>query len=107
MKRRIMATAAIVCVLFLAGCSSVGMSPVGNGWAFTKVQGPIGATDSDAGGKMGTSSCMSILGTVAIGDASIQSAMKDGKITRVHHVDFETFGVLGVYVRFRTIVYGD
>jgi hypothetical protein len=33
--------------------------------------------------------------------------MKEGNLTRVHHVDKETFNVLGVYGRSRTIVYGE
>jgi hypothetical protein len=44
---------------------------------------------------------------VAYGDASISAAMKEGNLTRVHHVDKETFNVLGVYGRSRTIVYGE
>ena len=35
------------------------------------------------------------------------AAMKEGNITKVHHVDSETFSVLGVYARYKTIVYGE
>jgi len=43
---------------------------------------------------------------LAKGDASIEAAMKDGNITRIHHVDSEEFNVLGIYSTYTTIVYG-
>jgi len=43
----------------------------------------------------------------ATGDASISAAMRNGKITRIHHVDHETFSILGVYAKYTTIVYGE
>jgi len=37
-----------------------------------------------------------------------QAAARDGGITTLKHADQETFAILlGVYARFRTIVYGD
>jgi hypothetical protein len=41
------------------------------------------------------------------GDASISAAMRNGGITRIHHVDHETTNLLGVYARYTTIVYGE
>ena len=38
------------------------------------------------------------------GDASISAAMKNGGITRVHHVDNETTNLLGIYAKYVTIV---
>jgi hypothetical protein len=60
------------------------------------------------GAKVGQSQAQSILGLVAWGDAGTQAAARDGGITTLRQADTETFAILGfVYVRQRTIVYGD
>ncbi|HBO59397.1 MAG TPA: hypothetical protein DD624_05765 [Alphaproteobacteria bacterium] len=41
------------------------------------------------------------------GDSSIEAAMKNGNITRVHHVDYKTTTVLFLYTKQTTIVYGE
>lgn len=41
------------------------------------------------------------------GDASIAAAMREGNITRVHHVDSESMNILGIYARYTTKVYGE
>jgi hypothetical protein len=43
---------------------------------------------------------------LAKGDASIEAAMKDGGITRIHHVDSEEFNILGIYSTYTIKVYG-
>ena len=46
--------------------------------------------------------------SVAFGDAGIKKAMKDGGISRVHHVDQEIFSLLfGLYTKRTFIVYGE
>ena len=51
--------------------------------------------------------CTSILSMVATGDASIEAAMKNGGITKVHHVDWQAKNILGIYGEFKTTVYGE
>ncbi|MHC5035630.1 MAG: TRL domain-containing protein, partial [Planctomycetota bacterium] len=41
------------------------------------------------------------------GDASISKAMKDGGITRIHHVDSEELNILGIYCKQIIRVYGE
>lgn len=41
------------------------------------------------------------------GDASIRAAMRDGEITKVHHVDHKSTNVLGLYMSNETIVWGE
>ena len=49
----------------------------------------------------------------AVGDsaaddtASIQAAMKNGGIKKIHHVDYEVKHFLGIYAEFTTVVYGE
>ena len=101
-------TLAIVCAVLLAstslsGCASV--MPL-NGSLYTAVQGPLSMGNGTNSSKTGEATATSILG-VATGDASIATAMKNGGITRVHHVDTRVKNVLGIYAEFTTIVYGD
>jgi len=42
-----------------------------------------------------------------MGDASIQAAMQNGGITKIHHVDYKVTSVLGVYATYTTVVYGE
>jgi hypothetical protein len=44
---------------------------------------------------------------VAFGDAGIKAAMKDGGITRIHHVDQKLISVLGIYFQKTIEVYGE
>jgi hypothetical protein len=57
--------------------------------------------------KEGHSQAMSILGWIGLGDASISAAMADGGIKKVHHVDMDSFNVLGIYATYTVKVYGE
>ncbi len=64
--------------------------------------------DTQARTHIGTSSCASYVWVVALGDCSVETAMKNGNITKVHHVDSEFKSLfLGIYTRFTTVVYGE
>lgn len=105
-----------LCVLLLcSGCvSSIfpgGPTPAGG--IITSVRSPAQnltvATDASASStKVGTSSAGAVLGLFAFGDASMNAAMNDGGIRKVHHVDHEvnTF-LFGVWVQNKTIVHGE
>jgi hypothetical protein len=89
----------------LSGCA-VPTGPVIGGIVTLDERGPVAVGDMKAGMKVGVAQAVGILG-VAYGDASIAAAMKDANISKVHHVDSETFGVLCVYARYKTVVYGE
>ncbi|MCC5876147.1 MAG: TRL-like family protein [Candidatus Sumerlaeia bacterium] len=57
--------------------------------------------------RRGESETMSILGLVALGDGSVKTAAQNGGITTIHSADYEYFNIIGVYQRYRTVVYGD
>lgn len=91
----------------LGGCMAAGVSPV-TGFVYTNVKGPVTATQNDTRPtKVGRASARSIMGWWAMGDASIDTAAKNGGISKIHHVDFETQTVLGVIADFTVVVYGD
>lgn len=104
MKAKFILTAAL-CIL-LAGCST-GRSPVSVGLVFTSVSGSESISGNNLGSHSGTACAMSILGLVAVGDASITTAANNGKLNKVSHVDYETTGILGVYSKSCTIAYGE
>ena len=43
----------------------------------------------------------------ATGDASIGAAMRNGGITKIHHVDYDVKNILFLYNEVTTIVYGE
>jgi len=96
---------ALVGVVVLSGCSVMALGPVAGAITIDQ-KGPVAAGDAATASKVGTSEAQGIL-LVSFGDASIEAAMKQGNITRVHHVDCETLNVFGIYARYQTIVYGE
>ena len=93
--------------LILSGCAY--NSPV-PGAFFTGTTFPSGdkvKLDAETASKQGRSSCYSIFALVAFGDCSINSAMKHGGITKIHHVDSKSTNFLFFMYRYDTIVYGE
>src|SRR5438105_15823910 len=94
-----------VCGGLLTGCATIGNAPVMAPMTLHE-KGPVAAGSATGSAKVGRSEAWGIL-VFATGDASISAAMKNGGITRIHHVDHETFAILGVYAKYTTIVYGE
>lgn len=92
--------------IVLTGCMATAVSPV-SGILVTDVKGPLTATDLPNYSKVGTASCFSILGLVGVGDASIDTAAKNAGITKIHHVDYKSFSILGILAQYTVYVYGD
>ncbi|MGH8492946.1 MAG: TRL-like family protein [Moraxellaceae bacterium] len=103
MKRLLAASSLAIA---LSGCA-VANAPV-NGFLYSHVTGPVGITGSaDKPTKVGRAYARSIFGLYATGDASIDTAAKNGGITKIHHVDHESQVILGVIADYTTIVYGN
>ena len=98
MNRRITITILMSLLLVLSGC------------AFVNIKTPYD-TDLDKtefGSKRGTAQAYSLLWLVSWGDASYATAAKNGGITVMRHADQEIQQVLlGLYTRWRVVVYGD
>ena len=96
--------------LLLTGCGAAGINAwPAPGFIFAQETGPLMVTDNEAPDdvKVGKAQAMSILGWIGLGDASISTAMADGGLTKVHHVDMDTFNVLGIYATYTVKVYGE
>ena len=57
--------------------------------------------------KTGSACTISILGLVTVGNASIDSAIKKGKIKKVSYIDNSYKNILGVYQQYCTLVRGE
>jgi hypothetical protein len=94
-----LAVVAMVLLAFLAG---------GCAYVNTKTPYDTNLDRTDLGSKVGTAEAYSVLWLVAWGDASYEAAARNGNITVLKHADQEIFQVfLGVYSRWRVVVYGD
>lgn len=92
--------------LALSSCSVITTS-AGVGSVYTDVTEGMTATSNSLGNKVGTSTAMGVLGIIATGDASIQTAAHSGGIKKISHVDVKKMSVLGIFSNFTTIVYGE
>jgi hypothetical protein len=100
--KRIKPLACIVLVMLVAG--AVG------GCAYVNIKTPYDRDleRTELGSKVGVAQAYSVLWLVAWGDASYETAARNGDITVLKHADQEIFQVLfGLYTRWRVIVYGD
>jgi hypothetical protein len=70
-----------------------------------RIQAPEGETTMTS--KVGEAKAMNVLGIVAIGDASIKTAMKTGQISKIHHVDCNVYSILGIFCEVTLLVYGE
>jgi len=69
---------------------------------------PVNATSNAVGSKVGKSSGTCYLTILCFGvDASIQTAAKNGGISKISTVDFKKSDVLGIVVTYECIVTGD
>jgi len=78
--------------------------------AYVNVKAPFD-TDlnrTELGSKVGTAEAYSVLWLFAWGDASYAAAAKNGGITVLRHADQEYYQLLlGLFTRWRVVVYGD
>lgn len=92
--------------VLLSGCATA-LSPV-SGVLYTNVKAPFAATSApEQPQRVGRSSVRSVLGLIATGDASIQTAARNGGIREIHFVDYESQNFFGVLSEFTVVVYGN
>lgn len=108
LKKLASAAALGVVGIAMTGCLSVPVMPP-QGILFNDYYAPLDfdQQESSVGMRSGEASTMSVLGLVAMGDASIDTAARNGGITTIHGADYHYFNVLGVYQTYTTIVRGE
>ena len=92
-----------VFALVATGCATY--YPAGG--LYTGCKAGVAAGDGTSYSKVGTAESVSVLGLVAVGDASIKTAAANAGITTIKYVDYEVENILGIYGKYKTIVYGD
>ncbi len=100
---KVIASGILVAALGLGGCAT--SMPYGG--LYTNLKLPITATSNHRGMKSGTATCQSVLGLIAQGDCSIETAMKNGHISKVTHVDWDANNILGIIGNYKLTVYGE
>lgn len=69
---------------------------------------PLTATSNHVGSKCGTATETRILGFYPLaGDHGINTAAKQGGVSKISHVDVQTYGVFPFYTKTTTQVYGE
>lgn len=106
MKKGIITVAVCLFVsVLLSGCAT--LYPVGTLYTEVKLPSSLGDGKDIAYTKVGVSKATSVLGLVATGDASIEAAVKAGRIRTIKYVDWNAKNILGIYGEYTTTVYGD
>ena len=94
----------LLTLMGLSGCAMV-RAPA-TGFLYTDTQSGVDSTSNQAGNRLGVSCLTTILGLVATGDASIESARRNGGITLISSVDETSNSILGVYGKYCVVVRG-
>ena len=99
-------------ILLMSMCMVVGCaSPYSQGVIYSKIDVPMCSPDDASGlqigSKTGTSQMVNYCGYVAIGDASVQTAAKNGGITKVKTMDVHFDSILGIINTTTTTITGD
>ena len=105
MKFKAIVTAvSLTSLVVLAGCAT----PFPLGFIYTSVNLPVtGGNGEIKSSKVGEAKCQSMFGLFASGDASINAACANAKITKVGWVNQEVVNILGIYGSYKTVVYGE
>ena len=75
------------------------------GLRYPILQAPAGGA---TGPEMAAAVCNAgAMGSIALTTASIETAMKNGGITKVYYVDWEVENILGIIGKYKVIVYGE
>lgn len=96
---------AILAASFLSGCASLRAPLIGV--LYMDEKAGLEASSNQAGTRIGSACANAYVGLVAMGDASIETARRNGGITMITSVDesFRSY-VFGAYQEYCTIVRG-
>jgi hypothetical protein len=97
-------------VLMASACMKAPVVPPW-GTLYTEISAPLdlnSAGGKTIGEKKGESTCISILGLVAVGDAGLKAAAENGGLTTIRHLDYKFKNVFfGFFTRYTTVAYGE
>lgn len=105
-KTRVFFVCFITIAFVVGGCAGVSMRMPVNGFLLSSVSSSDAVTSNQTGNRVGEACSASILGLVATGDASVETARRNGGITFITSVDNSFNNYLGIYSKYCTIVRG-
>lgn len=111
MKKALSLVVLLAALVTMSGCGAM-VAMGGGGLLFADTKAPhlaaayYGPTATSYS-KVGEASFQSILGLIQTGDASIWQAMRNGGITKIHHIDTQMTNILGIIATYKVIVYGE
>lgn len=108
MKKVMLVLAVIMTAGILTGCAT----PYPMGSLYTELRLPVTTTDNAINRKpgvlkVGEAECQTVLSLIATGDASIDKAAANGKITKIYYVDWYAKNILGLIGNYKVVVYGE
>ena len=103
MIKKALLALALAGMLFLAGCATY----IPAGGLFVDGKSGVGINNGVAASKTGKACMNSVLGLVAYGDATMESAMRNGNIKKVATVNYEAKNILGIYGTYCLVVTGN
>ncbi len=106
--------ASLFVILLLSGCVSAPNAPFApsSGMAYTEIKAPL-TTDFNKQkliktyGQASSTHVAYYILSFAIGDDSINKAIKDGTLKNAAYADYEWFSILGIYGKLKVNVYGE
>lgn len=118
MRKKIILLFLVIMLLGITALTGCAANTPPAGLLFTRVKAPDAVStlgvrtgvnlDRVSSYKNGEATCVAILGLVSVGDCSIQAAMGNGEIDKIHHVDYRTTSILGgIFHSLTTIVHGE
>jgi hypothetical protein len=93
-----------ILTILLTGCAT--QMPIGFVLIDNTLPMQVGDTSAKCT-KIGMATSKSYLGMIAVGDCSIETAAKNGGITKIHHADWKVKNTLGFLGEYTTTVYGE
>jgi uncharacterized membrane protein len=95
----------VLWVFFVTSCASSGPH-INGGALFTMVDGPVTSTNAGSDELKGSACAINVLGLVAVGDNSIETAKRSSGIKVVSSVDYNHMSVLWFFTKVCTNVKG-
>ena len=110
MKRKIQNVVIFFMIILLPGCVILS-GPTGQGLIGTNLKAPVLVADNNVPSqenlKIGQARCINLFGLFAFGDCSINKAIENGKISKIHYIDKELNSFLFIASESTTIIYGE
>lgn len=100
-----------ILALLLSGCAGMIQGPP-MGVLMTDIKAPMNnvayyGPTADVYTRTGSADCTSFFGLFAFGDASIEAAMQNGRLVKIHHITYRFNTFLFLVTKYTVIVYGE